>query len=324
MKKIHPLASRYSVIDKGTLEEKINNVGKYPKIIMIEPTTHCNFHCRMCPNGLGTLKRKRDFMSMETYMKIIDEITGKDIPIKYVGVGEPLLHPEILRFFKIAKDRGIICHMTTNGSMLTQDIMQYLIDIKFDSVKFSFQGIDTDTYREMRNSIDFTELMSTIERFYKLRGDNISPFITVTTSVTYETNEQIEHFKREAEKISDKVEIGTTMLDKVDFDSIPSEDSRKKLIECRENELKNRKRFKFCTEVYDALTISYDGKISPCCRDAEFIMSLGNIMDSSIEELWNCDKINYFRDILKDLKYDELPLCKDCYDYMGYTHSERK
>lgn len=324
MKRIHPLRTVYKEIDNTTAEDKISNLREFPKIIELEITNVCNFKCLMCKTGNGSAVRKKGTMTDDIYDKMIQEIKDKNVILKFVGHGESLLHPDFLKYAQTAKENGILCHLTTNGSFLTEEVMQSLIDMKFDSVKFSFQGIDRESYLFMRQIDFFEKLMETIGRFYELRGDKELPYISVSTSVTDEPETKIGEFRNRCEQICDELEVGKTTLEWMDMALIKDEKIRKELETMRDEQADYKIRYRCCTQVWDVLKVCWNGDVSSCCGDWDGLMILGNIQDSSLKELWTCEKQNAYRKILAEGNYDALPLCKDCYDYMGYTGNENK
>lgn len=324
MKRVHPLRAVYKVIDNTSAEDKKTHLREFPKIIELELTNICNFKCMMCKTGDGSSIREKGMMTDEIFDKMIAEIKDKDVVLKFVGHGESLLHPNFLKYAQIAKDNGILCHLTTNGSRLTEDIMQQLIDMKFDSVKFSFQGIDRESYLFMRRTDFFDGLMDVIGRFSALRGEKEAPYISLSTSVTDESEAQIEEFRNKCEKICDELEVGKTSLEWLNTSLIEDEKKRHE-IETMKNEQAGYKiRYRCCTQVWDILRLCWNGDVGSCCGDWDGVMVLGNIKDNTLKELWTCDKQNSYREILAVGNYEALPLCKHCYDYMGYTGNENK
>jgi len=322
MERIHPLRKLYSVIDNGDINYKIANIPEVPEIIELEVTNYCNFKCLMCKTGLEIAKRPRGFMKIDTFTKLIDEIKDYETAIKFVGLGEPLLHPEFPEFVKAAEGRGILCHLTTNGSLLNENMMNKLLESGLDSIKFSFQGVDSESYEEMRQKDEFDNLMSTIKRFYDLRGDREKPFITIGTSVTDESAERIEAFKKMCVNFADRVEVGRTTLEHIDIDRLKTDEAKARISLIKEKQSLRKVRYKCCNQVFDVITVRWNGDISACCADADGLMTLGNIAEHSIKEIWNCDRENEYRKILAARRYEDLPLCKNCYDFMGYVDSQ--
>ncbi len=322
MERQNRLKEIYKTIDRGNAEEKINNLPDFPKIIEFEITNHCNFQCLMCKTGVGTSTRERGYMSDDTFDKVISEIKDYPIALKFVGQGEPLLHPKASEYIKIAKESGIIVHLTTNGSLLDEKMMKSMIDCKLDSVKFSFQGVDREGYWQLRQKDNYEELLDKIEQLYKLRGSGEFPYMTIGTSVTSESKEQVEAFRNRCENICDKVEVGITTLEFIDLGKVKNEATREGLKHIQEKQNLVKKRYVCCPQIFDTIAVRWNGDITACCADLDGIMTLGNIHNTSILECWNSSLENRYREILAKCEYDKLELCKDCYDVYGWTYGE--
>lgn len=324
MNREHPLKKVYKIIDCPNREDKINNIPEFPRIIELEITNVCNFQCSMCKTGNGTAKRPKGFMDLGTFKKVLAEVKGRTTALKFVGQGESTLHPQFYEIVELAKKQGVICHLTTNGSKLDRTAMQKLVNIQIDSIKFSFQGVDEEGYFTLRGKRDFCELIDKIKMLKELRGTNEYPFITIGTSVTNESEEDIKRFRMMAEKIADKVEVGTTTLEFLNENMIENPDEKEKLIQLKKRQTLCKKRYSICNQVFDVLTVRWDGSVSACCADNDGVMVCGNLKTDSLIDVWNGSKLAHYRDILSRNEFDKLPLCKDCYDYMGYMNSDNK
>ena len=162
-----------------------------PILIDIEITNACNFNCLFCPTGTKAYNRPVGFMTGEMYGQIIDQIAPFKIPLRFIRWGEPTLHKNFVSYLRIAKDAGLHVHLGTNGSKLNEQVILQLLEMKLDSIKFSFQGVDEKTYSEMRYGQSYEELVDTVKLFYKMRGDLPYPFMHITTTVTYESPDMI-------------------------------------------------------------------------------------------------------------------------------------
>ncbi|MBU3190605.1 radical SAM protein [Clostridium bowmanii] len=317
MKRINPFKSVYDICDNGDIEYKANNVPVFARYIDIEVTNNCNYKCLMCPVGTGSINRKQGFMNEYVYDKILNEIKEYKTPLRFIRWGEPTLHMNFIEYIKIAKDLGIICHFNTNGSLFSKKQFNEIVDIELDSIKFSFQGVDKKSYSEMRNTDYFSELLDKIKMLYDIRGDKAYPYIHVSTTITYETEEQVKKFKKEVEKYADLVTVGRTILDYIDLNRVKLEEKDKNMIiRLKGEESVIKQHPKCCPEVFDKLSINWDGSVSACCGDYDNKMIIGNIKDNTLLEIWNSNKMNSYRKILSEKRYDELELCKVCYDYM--------
>jgi radical SAM protein with 4Fe4S-binding SPASM domain len=72
------------------------------------------------------------------------------------------------------------------------------------------------------------------------------------------------------------------------------------------------KQYHECPEVYDKLSIDWDGRVSACCGDYDRIMTVGDVKAQSLKEIWQGNKIKHYRTLLADFRHAELPLCKNC------------
>ncbi len=290
----------------------------FPVCIDIELTNHCNFKCLMCPCGTGVMRRAKGFMDKETFDKIITEIKDTGTALRFIRWGEPLLHKDLLSYIKKVKENGIICHINTNASLLTEDISKKLIDLELNSIKLSFQGVDEHSYEQMRINGDFNQIIQNIKQLHELRGDKEFPYIHAATTTTYESAKQIAIFKEKMNKICDLVTIGKTKLEHIEEDETALNRREKGvLLELKQKQSLQKKRFNTCPEVFGKLSINWNGDVSACCMDYDNKMILGNIHKASLSEIWASPLLESYRKILGEKRFEELELCRECYDYMG-------
>lgn len=199
MKRVNPFSSIYKESNALSNIEKYNRQKEkvsLPRLLDVELTNCCNMHCRMCPVGTGTMKRKRGFMNDRVFERILEDIKEFHIPaVRLIRWGEPTLHPMFFEYVGKLKSVGVMVHFNTNGLLLYEESIRKIVEMKIDSMKFSFQGIDKMTYEEMRDGGNYSELLNIIKKTYQIRGDRKFPYISVTTSTTYESDEDILRFK---------------------------------------------------------------------------------------------------------------------------------
>jgi radical SAM protein with 4Fe4S-binding SPASM domain len=315
---MNPFQPIYDLCNSGDAGEKISKLPSFPRYLDIELTNLCNFQCLMCPVGTGSMHRPAGMMDEYIFNKIIDEIKHFKTPIRFTCWGEPTLHPKFLVFLKTAKTNNIMCHLNTNGSKFSEEMIEEFINIPLDSIKISFQGIDSKSYNEMRNICFFDKLVDNIKLLYQKRGDKPLPFIHVTTTTTYETPEQIDQFYQMMKKITDLVTVGKTQMDLIDPSEVSlSNENRERLKFLKTQESLNKKHLDICSEVFDKLSINWDGIVSACCADYDNKMIVGDLRKNSIQEIWSSEKMRTYRKILAEKRYDDIELCKHCYDTMN-------
>lgn len=215
------------------------------------------------------------------------------------------------------KEEGVLVHFNTNGLLLNNEKIEKIFETEIDSIKFSFQGIDDLTYSEMRKDGSYSQLMNIIKATYEMRGEREKPYISVTTSITYESQKQIEEFKNKIRNYCDEIGIGQTKMEHIDIRRMRLSQARLEIYEkfINENQVE-MKHVSVCPEIWNKLSINWDGSVSACCQDYDNMMIVGNILDNDLKEIFNGMQEKKYREILKDSDYDKLVLCRNCYEYM--------
>lgn len=315
----NPFQPLYDQCNAGNSKQKLAALPAFPRMIDIEMTNTCNFRCLMCPTGNYSQKREKGFMTDEVFYRVLEQIRGTRTPLRFIRWGEPFTHPNILQYLRDCREAGLLTHVNTNGSRLTDEMMDELVRIPLDSLKFSFQGVDRKSYSEMRNIDFFDELIDTVRRMHAKRGDSPFPFIHVSTTITYESKELVGQFREAFKDIADMVNVGRTVLEYVDLNAVrlrPHEFEQLKKLKELESVVKVHPE---CPEVFDKISINWDGSVTACCMDSENVMTLGDVRKDTIQEIWDGHLLNHYRAMLADMRHDELALCKSCYDTHGLS-----
>lgn len=102
----------------------------FPRIMIVEVSTHCNRSCAYCPNNHAP--KAKELIKEEVLSKIISRL--KDIKwsgvVDFIFFNEPLLHPslaDIVRRVKLACPKSMP-RVSTNGDALKEKLMVDLID----------------------------------------------------------------------------------------------------------------------------------------------------------------------------------------------------
>lgn len=310
----NPFAPLYAHCNAGNSKEKLAKLPEFPYIIDIELTNLCNFRCLMCPTGNHSQQRPQGLMSDEVFYKILDEIRGRQVGLRFIRWGEPLMHPKIIEFLSAAKKDGHLVHLNTNGSYLTPEMADRLLDVPIDSLKFSVQGVDRNSYREMRNIDFFDKLLETAAMLHDKRGARERPFLQISTTVTYESKETQDAFLEKVSHICDATNIGATNFDWLDLNAVRLKPSEVELLRKLSQQDSLQRVHPECPEVFDKLSFNWDGKVTACCMDSNDLMVVGDIRSQGILDIWHSDKLNDFRRLLADMRHDEMELCQHCWD----------
>jgi radical SAM protein with 4Fe4S-binding SPASM domain len=114
--------------------------------------------------------------------------------------------------------------------------------------------------------------------------------------------------------------VGHTSLQHVTSDKIP--EKAKALFDKLLTGESIEKTYKKCNEVYNKLSINWDGTVSACCFDFDNYMVIGDLTKTSIQDIWlTSEKLKYFRSVLNAQGHKDLPLCRNCFDPMNLKMS---
>lgn len=123
------------------------NFSNHPKKLYLEVTTRCNLHCFICVKYKESSCIKEEHFPLPLFEKIIPSLpTVKTLVLN--GIGEPLMHPQLIDFIKIAKrhmpHEGSI-GFQSNGLLLNAEMAENLIAAGLDTVCLSVDDITEGT-----------------------------------------------------------------------------------------------------------------------------------------------------------------------------------
>jgi radical SAM protein with 4Fe4S-binding SPASM domain len=317
----NPFAEVYARMYETSDFEKFRNLPDMPLLIDIELTNNCNMSCMFCGNRAQT--REKGFMTEETFNLVLNQIDVRT-PLRFVRWGENMLHSRMLDFFRMAKQKGIMIHLTTNGTLLNDNIMQQFLEIPLDSIKFSFQGADEAGYKKMRNSSLFDKVMGLLKSLHKMRGELERPYIHVSSTMTDETDAEIDQFRNRVGQYCDSLDIGRTSLSRYDIFSMNlTEEEFARYTDLRRKESVTKIHME-CPEVFDKLSINWDGTVSACCGDYNNLFVVGDIRSRTLREIWHGKQMNEIRQMLLRGDHDKLSLCSSCYSPYDFVRKKEK
>ena len=82
----------------------------------LEITNVCNLDCVFCPKTA----RAKHTLTMEEFDTLTSRLKGEVKFLYFHLMGEPFLHAQLPQFVKMAKDKGFVPVLTTNGTLLSQ------------------------------------------------------------------------------------------------------------------------------------------------------------------------------------------------------------
>ena len=276
-----------------------------PIRLWIEPSSVCNLSCVMCLNK-DLAKSEKGFMDFDVFKKIIDEASCFVYDVNLFHRGESLLHPEIFKMIKYAKDKGLSTRLNTNATLLDNERSYQIFESGLDFLSFSFDGYERRVYEKIRKGADFRKTLDNIIRFLSIKKQLHKNFPYTTFTVIKFSDGLLGEVKEDIEKQFIKK-----------FDSLPLNQfvTRAPHNWAGGYNSKNKisdKSFLPCTFPWYSLTMFWDGRVVPCPQDFFGKLTLGNVKDSSLLDTWNGSKEIFLREKLSRREYEDIVPCSRC------------
>ena len=264
--------------------------------VYVEITNICNMSCSFCHGHKRAPKR----MSREEFSLILDKLKEQTKYIYYHLMGEPLTHPQLPEFLKMANERGYKSIITTNGTLIEKcgnEILSagvHKVNISLHSFE---KGSNEDFKRYLLSLADFANKANEQGVLVVFRlwnkgldgGKNQSAIDILEENIIGEWKENEKGFRIRQKAY---LEWGNRF-------EWPDADA----------EIKGEKFF--CYGLKDQFGILADGTVVPCCLDSEGTISLGNIFTDDIEAILNSERALAMVEGFKCFEASE-ELCKRC------------
>lgn len=284
----------------------------FPLYLQVELHQICNLRCPMCSITIPEANSKyitAQHMDWNLYEKIILEGEKYGCPsLNPQGVNEPLLEQSMEKHIKFASNHGFFdIMMNTNGTLLSEDRSQKLLDSGLTRIRFSLDAATKETYEKVRVGGKYDQVMQNIERFIEMRNRSGKklPVIGVNfckMSVNeHETDLFIEKWKDKVDFIAIQEFIPPET--ESDYSSFYPSDSK-----FRED---MREGFR-CEQPWQRFYVHNTGDVCPCCAFFNSELAVGNVSNQSIYELWNSPKMKDLRNIHRNGEFWKDEWCKKC------------
>ncbi len=120
--------------------------------ILWEVTGKCNLNCRHCLY-FNNMKKPAPDLTFEQMISILDNIASDgEIKAIWLSGGEPLLYKDLVRFAEEISKRGLIPSVSTNGTLLTEELAERLFKAGVRYVHLSIDGATAEVHDHLRNT----------------------------------------------------------------------------------------------------------------------------------------------------------------------------
>jgi radical SAM protein with 4Fe4S-binding SPASM domain len=298
------------ILEKQLGQDRLEDAGDFPKVILIDTISYCNLRCSMCVHK--DMTRKKGIMPWSLFTKIIDEIAkeNRNTRVWMVFFGEALLlkrkKPSIFDMISYAKNKGLTdVVLNSNANLLDLEASEGLIRSGLDAIYIGIDAITPETYAKLRVGGNYQKAVhNTIHliEVKKLLNSN-KPEVFVQFVEMDDNKEEEEDFIDFWKKQGAIVKIRPKV-------SWAGEINAPNLI------LNNKDRWP-CHWAMQTMSITDTGKVVTCAVDLDAKFVAGDINKYFIKEIWN-GKLKELRVLHKAKSFGGLPNhCRDCKDWQS-------
>lgn len=260
-----------------------------PRFVAVNLIGNCNYTCLKCQYHSSALHAQRQYpgeMSMDRFATLLDRL--RSFPavrtIYPTLTGEPLLHSRIVDVVRMIREAGYSCSFTTNGSLLTPELGERLLDAGLGNLAFSIDTLDPAKYRRLQEGGDLATVERNLIAFRDLTIRKRGSFSgTVNCVVNASNEEEREHFRKHWS------ERGFTVQFATHYDIF---DSNRPYFD--ESGWGPAARMP-CWALWLGLFLTHEGRMVTCGAMAKTLGVRDSIFEMSGPDLWRCEAMQQLR-----------------------------
>lgn len=161
------------------------NIDMCPTRIELELTEKCNLKCRFCYNT------QKPIVSQKAY-QIIDKLAREGVLEIVLTGGEPMTHPNFLKILSKCSNLFAKVMVQTNGTFVTEDMADHLMNAKVFGVNISLHGNAT-IHQQLTCVEGSYDLALSGIKYLITRGVNLASNFVLTSENIESLPQTIEH-----------------------------------------------------------------------------------------------------------------------------------
>lgn len=265
-------------------------------------------------------------MSLSSFKSFFAMVKGHVKRIAFYNWGEPFLNNDFLEMVKICSAHKVFTEIDSNLSSFdfTDETAEQIIASGLSMIRPSIDGITQESYEAYRVGGNcrraFDNLKKLVAAKTRLNADTLIYF----KFMLYAQNEhEVEGAKKIAAELGIPVRFDLLRSGRPNIESAYHKDSRKfdelnsdfNVYYYSHNKIQNRTVFPdeprqgnklhavlkegaVCYQPFETMVINWNGDAMPCCNVYGDHFALGNIFETSVEEVWNGENYRNCREFL--------------------------
>lgn len=283
--------------DKKLIKEAMfTETPPFPRVMLVEIANYCNHRCNFC--AFPKMTRPKNFIDPELFKRTAQE--AFDLGLREIGLhggAEPLTNKSLDEHIATCEKIGYTyIYLTTNGTLAKHDRLKKIIDAGLNSIKFSINAGDRETYQKIHGRDHFDIALANLSYVNEYRKELDRPlFIGASFVETPENAHTYPKFLENVEGLVDEVYHVVASNQSGQMENLPVEPTMPDT----------------CVIPFNQVTITSEGYLRMCCNDYQNFLVVEDLSLMSLERAWNGDRARELRrrHMSKQL---EGTLCHNC------------
>ena len=265
--------------------------------VYLEITNRCNLNCAFCP---GT-KRPGGSLEQAEFEQLLGKLRPWTDYLYFHLMGEPLCHPNLETYLRLAGEAGFRVILTTNGTLLPKRQEMLLRSPGLHKVNISLHAFEANDL-----AVPFSDYLDGCFAFGKAaEGQKLVCYRLWNQGGADAKNDEIlermeGYFPQPWVKERQGTRIGERVYlqygEKFDWPDLTAPEGDGRM---------------FCYGLRDQLGVLCDGTVVPCCLDHEGDLRLGNLLEQEMEEILESPRAKAIYNGFSGRKAAE-ELCRRC------------
>ena len=164
------------------------NINRF-KFVQWDITSKCNLNCIHCRSKsfYGSNNLKKDQTTSEVF-KTLDELYNHGVRRIHILGGEPFTRSDITDIAKYAFKKGIVISINTNGTLISSEIADKILDASIYLITFSLDGPTAEINDKIRGKGVFNKVVNAIKMLDNLRKSKQKHLRMIVTPVVMRSN----------------------------------------------------------------------------------------------------------------------------------------
>ena len=274
-----------------------------PVNVTWEVTLKCNLRCAHCLSDAGP--ESTEELSSGECRKVIDQLAALKVFQVNVGGGEPFARTDFLDILKYCHIQGVVTCVSTNGTLVDDDLARTLARMKRLYLQVSLDGATAEVNDSIRGRGTYSQIL---EALASLARQGV-PF-SINTVLTRQNYPQLETLRSLAHEYGAEMRVSrfrpsgrgkdsrASLAPEVDqleafadwlerHDQVRTGDS----FFCLTSEKRRRQGLEMCGAAKMTCCLSPTGRLYPCAFLQEPAFLAGDIRTGSFQDLWNSSPV---------------------------------